>query len=158
MSGSLTRGCGENVPGIPGACATRNFTHLVRDPLLPGEARKKSWMTSTGYGFHATFFVRFMKMFISILKSAVLNAKQSFSRHLDFVAEIKKFILARAFDAWCKWSPTEIVRWMLSGVLEFNCRTMCLHFRQSNAAIRQLWLAHRNQARNRLHCEADRNS
>ena len=34
MSGSLTRGGGENVPGIPGAwCATRNFTYLVRGSL-----------------------------------------------------------------------------------------------------------------------------
>ena len=32
MSGSLTRGGGENVPGIPGACAIRNFTYLVRGP------------------------------------------------------------------------------------------------------------------------------
>ena len=32
MSGSLTRGGGENIPGIPGACATRNFTYLVRGP------------------------------------------------------------------------------------------------------------------------------
>ena len=32
MSGSLTRGVGENVPGIPGACTTRNFTYLVRGP------------------------------------------------------------------------------------------------------------------------------
>ena len=32
MSGSLTRGGGENVPGIPGAWATRNFAHLVRSP------------------------------------------------------------------------------------------------------------------------------
>ena len=32
MSGSLTRGGGGNVPGIPGACATRNFTYLVRGP------------------------------------------------------------------------------------------------------------------------------
>ena len=32
MSGSLTRGGGENVHGIPGACATRNFTYLVRGP------------------------------------------------------------------------------------------------------------------------------
>ena len=35
MSGSLTRGGGENVSGIPGACATRNFTYLARGPL-PG--------------------------------------------------------------------------------------------------------------------------
>ena len=39
MLGSLTRGFlwirrrGKNVPGIPGACATLNFTYLVRGPL-----------------------------------------------------------------------------------------------------------------------------
>ena len=32
MSGSLTRGSGENVPGIPGASATCNFTYLARGP------------------------------------------------------------------------------------------------------------------------------
>ena len=32
MSGSLTGGGGENVPGIPGACTTRNFAYLVRSP------------------------------------------------------------------------------------------------------------------------------
>ena len=32
MSGSLTRGRGENVPGIPGACWTLNFACLVRGP------------------------------------------------------------------------------------------------------------------------------
>ena len=32
MSGSLTRGGGENVPGILGACATHNFAYLVRGP------------------------------------------------------------------------------------------------------------------------------
>ena len=33
MSGSQTRSGGENVPGIPGACATHNFTYLSRGPL-----------------------------------------------------------------------------------------------------------------------------
>ena len=32
MSGSLTSGGGENVPGIAGACANQNFTYLVRGP------------------------------------------------------------------------------------------------------------------------------
>ena len=38
MSGSLTRRGGQNVPGIPGACATRNFMYLVRGPwrYIPG--------------------------------------------------------------------------------------------------------------------------
>ena len=34
MLGSLTRGGGENDPGIPGACATQNFTYLARGPLF----------------------------------------------------------------------------------------------------------------------------
>ena len=33
MSGSLTSGGRANVPGIPGAGATRNFAYLVRGPL-----------------------------------------------------------------------------------------------------------------------------
>ena len=32
ISGTLTRGGGENVPGIPCACATLNFTYLARGP------------------------------------------------------------------------------------------------------------------------------
>ena len=32
MSGSLTRSGGENDPGFPGACATRNFTYMGRGP------------------------------------------------------------------------------------------------------------------------------
>ena len=33
VSAKFQSGCGgENVPSIPGACATRNFTYLVRGP------------------------------------------------------------------------------------------------------------------------------
>ena len=41
MSGSLTRGGEEHVPGIPGACATRNFAHLTRGPY----SRKTRYIT-----------------------------------------------------------------------------------------------------------------
>ena len=34
MSGSLTRGDGENVPGIPDACAFHSVTYLVRGPWI----------------------------------------------------------------------------------------------------------------------------
>ena len=33
MSGSLTRGGEENVPSVPGACATRIFTYLGKRPI-----------------------------------------------------------------------------------------------------------------------------
>ena len=36
MSRSLTRGGRENVPDIPGACATHNFTYQVRGPWPEG--------------------------------------------------------------------------------------------------------------------------
>ena len=36
MSGSLTHGGGENVPGIPSACATHNFAYLARGPCRVG--------------------------------------------------------------------------------------------------------------------------
>ena len=38
MSGSLTRDGGKNAPGIPGACAIRNFTYLVRGPWVTQES------------------------------------------------------------------------------------------------------------------------
>ena len=40
MSGSLTRGGGENVPGIPGACASRNFTYQVRGPWVVNAVKR----------------------------------------------------------------------------------------------------------------------
>ena len=41
MSGSLTSGGGENIRGIPGACATPNFMYLARGPLEKGPWEKK---------------------------------------------------------------------------------------------------------------------
>ena len=48
MSGSLTRDGGENVPGIPGAYATRSFTYLVRGPW---QASKISIIGHRSYWF-----------------------------------------------------------------------------------------------------------
>ena len=35
MSESITRGGGENIPGIPGACTNHSFAYLVRGPCMP---------------------------------------------------------------------------------------------------------------------------
>ena len=56
MSGSLTLGCGENIHGIPGACATRNFTYLARGPLhqMSGILYRTSslvYQNKDGHGF-----------------------------------------------------------------------------------------------------------
>ena len=55
VSISLSRSLGENVPGISGACATRNFTYLARCPWrnnfrttdpLRGESTGLRWIPS----------------------------------------------------------------------------------------------------------------
>ena len=51
MSGLLTRGGGEKVPGIPGACATRNLAYLERGPGAQ-VIRASGWLTPVG-GAHA---------------------------------------------------------------------------------------------------------
>ena len=47
MSGLLTRGGGGSVPGIPGACATHNFTYLARGPY---SNTAKTQASPTNYG------------------------------------------------------------------------------------------------------------
>ena len=56
MSGSLTHGGGENVPGIPGSCAARCFTYLVRGPCRGPFEEKwvtqiKAWICTYKHGF-----------------------------------------------------------------------------------------------------------
>ena len=51
MLGSLTHGGGENVPGIPGACATRNFTYLARGPM-------KIWCHAPAFVTHKSTWCR----------------------------------------------------------------------------------------------------
>ena len=52
MPGSLTRGDGENVPGIPGACTTRSFVYLVRGPCGVVSA---TWGSGTHWCDHRLF-------------------------------------------------------------------------------------------------------
>ena len=61
MSGLLTRGGGENVHGIPGACATRNFTYVARGPCL-----LMSWLL-TSPGHRQSSFERTHKFSSSVL-------------------------------------------------------------------------------------------
>ena len=53
MSGSLTCCGGENIPGIPGACATRNFTNLTKGPWY----KSPIW-----YSFYPVFWSMSMEL------------------------------------------------------------------------------------------------
>ena len=79
MSGSLTRGGGENVPGIPGACTTRNFAYLVRGPWLlmlwhlaymqPGHEHPSYWICRISESLSFTGIVSNYLQHISVVKS-----------------------------------------------------------------------------------------
>ena len=51
MSGSLTRGGGESVPGIPGTWAIRNFTYLIRDPWHVNVLAGPLWGETTAMNY-----------------------------------------------------------------------------------------------------------
>ena len=64
---SLTRGGGEKIPDITGACATRNFTYLARGPLnsiwLHGSDNS---LWSIGFAWQITFSdMMLLAMFLS---------------------------------------------------------------------------------------------
>ena len=65
MSGSLTRGREENVPGIPGACATHRFRYLVRGP----------WDTFECLDFHALIYRPHSKSNRRGLQTLLLTSK-----------------------------------------------------------------------------------
>ena len=68
MSGSLNFGGGENVPRIPGACATRNFAYLIRwlhsiNSVCTSEKANTtilmltSWLRSSGQYMHLMYVI-----------------------------------------------------------------------------------------------------
>ena len=67
-SGSLTRGDGENVSGIPGACATRSFTYLARGPwwfYKSGPSTRLGFLL-WGQGIPRTIAIPFSPHFINV--------------------------------------------------------------------------------------------
>ena len=61
MSESLTRGGGETVPVIPGACATCNFTYLVRGPFNDTSRHigDKNWIQQVLVGLSSSFPINY---------------------------------------------------------------------------------------------------
>ena len=57
MSGLLTHGGGENVPGIPGACAICNFTYLARGLWLINRNMPVSIITCCQYSTIDSWYI-----------------------------------------------------------------------------------------------------
>ena len=73
MSGSLTRGGGENVPGIPGACTTHSFTYLAhRGPYTVVDI----FQTSLSEAFTCSLSFNWKQIIISLCNGLVPNRWQ----------------------------------------------------------------------------------
>ena len=66
----LKSATGENVPGIPGACATRNFTYLIRGPFLSVMTRYRIFIRYSCFLYLACYIDFFLRyIFLSVWSS-----------------------------------------------------------------------------------------
>ena len=95
MSGSLTRGCGETVPGIPGACATLNFSYLTRDPSDNSRGSGHYNPTTTGNRFAVILLIVmicFREIIIMIFQKHTYfksTTIEMYDAKIDFMINIK---------------------------------------------------------------------
>ena len=86
MSGSLTPGGGQNVPGIPGACTTCNFAYLAKGPwaqniwteliipwllmiwhmVFPGYRRYDISLIISAFGYHQSMPCHYYIMILNV--------------------------------------------------------------------------------------------
>ena len=91
MSGSLNRGGGENVLGIPSACATRNFTYLARGPWICGfvcaAVCNSQWFTVSFFSsgsFNTLWLAQICHLFADDIKIFKLRLRFHWSLFLRF--------------------------------------------------------------------------
>ena len=58
----LKSAAGQNVPGIPGACATCNFTYLVRGPYLRSHCLSSVRKNSSSHSWHTPWLLHFAQL------------------------------------------------------------------------------------------------
>ena len=103
-SGSRTRGGGENVPGIPGACITRNFTYLV---IGPWKRHKRSARLSTSFERHDATNILFSYSKLMIAVYDISKFKSCYFRPLWIIKISESFPLLRlhvCISKWATWS------------------------------------------------------
>ena len=83
---SFEVGRGKNVPGIPGACATRNFTHLVRG-LCKRDGTKVSYLY---YHNDALVFCYGKIIFIELCLGALVFRSISYAWNTNHIGKLIK--------------------------------------------------------------------
>ena len=118
MSGSLTRGDGENVPGIPGACTTRNFTYLARGPW-PKTQKAVNCPHPVAFRFVFPFLISEI-----LYRSKVFFRSDKFNIHI-WTRETN-FIASYRIEAW--WFNEEFPLSWAQNIMARKGQTKILYF------------------------------
>ena len=125
MSGSLTCSDGANVPGIPGACATRNFTYLESGPCCPVITWPKFCKAQQIYGLFSELEVRVR---FKTLMSSSTQELLKFQRCIKIVFFI-------VWVRYCGWNFKGTLWNSTQNVLSIH-RNMCFLFTGENLDLR----------------------
>ena len=125
MSGLLTRGGGESVPGIPGACATRNFTYLARGPwryhsLAPGCRHVNICSKlSTLFGYMTklcfsiiTWFQFFIRQGEKLFDNGILNCRDNSNTYIERI-HITETVISSFWRNLYHWLHQKLTKWQL---------------------------------------------
>ena len=131
MSGSLNRSGGENVPGIPGACATRNFTYLARGP----------WYNR----YNSSDVLLYMDIMVVLLQTLVLESVWNWNcNHFLFLSIYSSVNSLRPGDAYNTLSQLMACRPFGAKFIQTNDNMTLGSEKFSNALQWRIWrLDHR---------------
>ena len=120
MSGSLTHDGWENVPGIPGACAARNFTYLARGPRILWRHNQElgsCWATTSNFVVWRSLFCYLIQTGVSKCCSRVHGCHNKTCFSLAFWATM---LIAICFRVQCCF----LCALLSCGVLRHERRSM----------------------------------
>ena len=110
MSGSLNRSGGENVPGIPGACATRDFSYLVGAPLHTSTGNLISGQC--GPRFCDSLYRQLVRQILSLVGS--WECGYNFKRNVQYNLSCREYWMVNyrrhGRHTFLKWQ-TQVGRW-----------------------------------------------
>ena len=129
MSGSLTRGRGENVPGIPGTCANRNFTYPTRIPYHSGPTEKVQALHRSLNMANAAIGKRFLWSIVRFcgvtftLEADILQVWDVYEGYVSLICHIVHTILSIIPEiVWAKSTVLTILKYQQRTVQFTNKR------------------------------------
>ena len=150
MSRSLTHDDGENVPGIPGACATRNFTYLSGErPILTTDDNLFCCMIIRNFSFQESLRIleRETRLLMAFSKECFELEKAYVMRH---GVECGVPTIKRDINYFCRETRSSMGN-LTNAFKEFHTKlTKWVSHRRYTAVMTSIWWRHGIETRSML--------